>query len=134
MALTAIGLCARALIKIGATPISDFTDGTAEAEVAQALYAPTRDSLLGANAWSFATAQATLARLSDAAALAARHGLEVHAGHGLTFDNVAPIAAIAEVMELNIGHFLISEAVFTGLAPAITEMRRLMDEARGALA
>ncbi|MDO5756122.1 MAG: pyridoxine 5'-phosphate synthase [Rhodobacterales bacterium] len=57
-------------------------------------------------------------------------GLEVHAGHGLTFDTVGPIAALPEVIELNIGHFLIGEAVFMGLAPAIKEMRRLMDSAR----
>lgn len=74
---------------------------------------------------------AELRRLSDAAALAARHGIEVHAGHGLTFDNVAPIAAIAEVMELNIGHFLIGEAIFEGLAPVVRHMRALMDAARG---
>lgn len=66
MALTAIGLCGRALIKIGATPISAFDDGTAEAEVAAALYASTRDALLSANPWSFATAQAPLPRLADA--------------------------------------------------------------------
>ncbi|MDR5653125.1 pyridoxine 5'-phosphate synthase [Ruixingdingia sedimenti] len=64
------------------------------------------------------------------AAYAHSLGLEVHAGHGLTFDTVGPIAAIPEVMELNIGHFLISEAVFMGLGPAIAEMRRLMDAAR----
>ena len=57
-------------------------------------------------------------------------GLEVHAGHGLTYDCVTPIAALPEVKELNIGHFLIGEAVFRGLRPAIEEMRRLMDEAR----
>jgi pyridoxine 5-phosphate synthase len=57
-------------------------------------------------------------------------GLEVHAGHGLTFDNVGPIAAIPEVRELNIGHFLIAEAIFIGLDPAIEKMRRLMDTAR----
>jgi pyridoxine 5-phosphate synthase len=54
----------------------------------------------------------------------------VHAGHGLTYDTVAPIAAIPEVKELNIGHFLIAQAIFDGLTPAIREMRRLMDEAR----
>lgn len=75
-------------------------------------------------------AQAELAALQRGATLAHSLGLEVHAGHGLTFDNVAPIAAIAEVMELNIGHFLIGEAVFMGLGPAIEEMRRLMDMAR----
>ena len=73
---------------------------------------------------------AELRRLSDAAALAARHGIEVHAGHGLTFDNVAPIAAIAEVMELNIGHFLIGESIFIGLDAAIRRMRAAMDQAK----
>ena len=57
-------------------------------------------------------------------------GLEVHAGHGLTFDTVGPIAALPEVRELNIGHFLISEALFVGLGPAIKEMRARMDAAR----
>ena len=72
-----------------------------------------------------------LARLADMAAYAHELGLEVHAGHGLTYDTVAPVAAIPEVVELNIGHFLIGEAIFRGLDPAIREMRRLMDEARG---
>ena len=71
-----------------------------------------------------------LARLTDMASFAHSLGLEVHAGHGLTYDTVKPIAALPEIMELNIGHFLIGEAIFRGLAPAITEMRRLMDEAR----
>jgi len=66
MALTAIGLCSRALLKIGATPIAAFDEGTAEAEVAAGLYGPTRDALLSARPWSFATAQATLPRLADA--------------------------------------------------------------------
>ena len=57
-------------------------------------------------------------------------GLEVHAGHGLTYDTVMPIAAFPEVRELNIGHFLIGESIFLGLDPAIREMRRLMDVAR----
>lgn len=73
---------------------------------------------------------AELMHLQKGAAFAHSLGLEVHAGHGLTFDNVAPIAAIPEVKELNIGHFLIGEAVFMGLGPAIQEMRRVMDEAR----
>jgi pyridoxine 5-phosphate synthase len=72
-----------------------------------------------------------LRRITDMAALAARNGIEAHAGHGLTFDNVQPVAAIPQVMELNIGHFLIGEAIFTGLKASISEMRRLMDEARG---
>ncbi|WP_066724718.1 pyridoxine 5'-phosphate synthase [Sphingomonas pituitosa] len=73
---------------------------------------------------------AELKRLSDAAALAARNGIEPHAGHGLTFDNVVPIAAIPQVMELNIGHFLIGEAIFDGLGPVVRRMRDLMDSAR----
>ena len=76
-------------------------------------------------------ADAELEALRQGAVLAHSLGLEVHAGHGLTFDNVAPIAAIPEVRELNIGHFLIGEAVFMGLGNAIEEMRRRMDLARG---
>jgi len=70
---------------------------------------------------------AELRRLSDAAALAAKNGIEVHAGHGLTYGNVAPIAAIPQLRELNIGHFLIGEALFVGLAESIKEMRAAMD-------
>ncbi len=66
MALTDIALCARALIKLGAKPINGFDDGTAEAEVAAALYAPVRDGLLSAHPWNFATTQTTLAQLADA--------------------------------------------------------------------
>lgn len=73
---------------------------------------------------------AELERLRDMAAFAHSLGLEVHAGHGLTYDTVQPVAAFPEVMELNIGHFIIGEAIFRGLEPAIAEMRRLMDEAR----
>lgn len=71
-----------------------------------------------------------LRRIADAAALAAKEGIEPHAGHGLTFDNVVPIAAIPQIMELNIGHFLIGEAIFDGLAPVLRHMRALMDAAR----
>ncbi len=74
---------------------------------------------------------AELAGLAAGARLAASLGLEVHAGHGLTYDTVGPIAALSELRELNIGHFLISEAIFTGLGPAIREMRARMDAARG---
>ncbi|MBN9319132.1 MAG: pyridoxine 5'-phosphate synthase [Caulobacterales bacterium 68-7] len=68
--------------------------------------------------------------LRAAARQAAELGLEVHAGHGIDYETVDPIAAIPQVMELNIGHFLIGEAIFVGLAPAIQRMRALMDEAR----
>lgn len=76
-------------------------------------------------------AEAELEALRRAAAMADELGLEVHAGHGLTFDNVAPVAAMPQVRELNIGHFLIGEAVFMGLGAAIEDMRRRMDAARG---
>lgn len=78
----------------------------------------------------FAARDLEFAKLRDMAALALSLGLEVHAGHGLTFETVKPIAAIPQVKELNIGHFLIGEAIFTGLENAIHMMRKLMDEAR----
>ena len=71
-----------------------------------------------------------LARLAAAAALTAELGLECHAGHGLTYDNVGPVACLPQVVELNIGHFLIGEAILVGLPNAIRRMRQLMDEAR----
>ncbi|HEY2033099.1 MAG TPA: pyridoxine 5'-phosphate synthase [Rhizomicrobium sp.] len=71
-----------------------------------------------------------LEKVREAAAYGASIGLEVHAGHGLTYDNVKPIAAIPEIRELNIGHFLIGEAIFVGLEASIRKMRLLMDEAR----
>ena len=71
-----------------------------------------------------------LRRIADAAALAAKNGIEPHAGHGLTFDNVQPIAAIPQVAELNIGHYLIGEAIFIGLEESVRKMRALMDLAR----
>ena len=77
-----------------------------------------------------ADAQAELSRLRDGAAAAEALGLEVHAGHGITYDSVAPIAAIPQVVELNIGHFLMGEALFRGLPAAIAEMRRRMIDAR----
>ncbi|WP_353217770.1 pyridoxine 5'-phosphate synthase [Sandarakinorhabdus sp.] len=73
-----------------------------------------------------------LERLARAAELGVRMGLEIHAGHGLTFDNVAPVAALPTLAELNIGHFLIGEAVFVGLDAAIRRMRAAMDAARAA--
>ena len=78
----------------------------------------------------FQERDAELERLRDMSAFAHSLGLEVHAGHGLTYDTVAPVAAFPEVQELNIGHFLIGEAIFRGITPAIAEMRRIMDEAR----
>lgn len=71
-----------------------------------------------------------LRRVADMAALAAKNGIEPHAGHGLTYENVQPIAAIPQLAELNIGHYLVGEAVFVGLESAVTRMRDLMDAAR----
>ncbi len=71
-----------------------------------------------------------LKRIADMAALAAKNGIEPHAGHGLTYENVQPIAAIPQLAELNIGHYLVGEAVFVGLEQAVRHMRELMDEAR----
>jgi pyridoxine 5-phosphate synthase len=78
----------------------------------------------------FDARDAEYARLAEMARFAHGLGLEVHAGHGLNYETVAPVAAMPEVMELNIGHFLVGEAIFRGLDPAIREMRRLMDAAR----
>ena len=74
--------------------------------------------------------EAELRRIADAAALATKNGIEPHAGHGLTFENVQPIAAIPQLVELNIGHFLIGEAIFSGLDGSIRQMRAMMDDAR----
>ncbi|WP_395330417.1 pyridoxine 5'-phosphate synthase [Novosphingobium sp. BL-8H] len=71
-----------------------------------------------------------LRRIVDMAALAAKNGIEPHAGHGLTYDNVQPIAAIPQLAELNIGHYLIGEAIFCGLEASVKKMRALMDEVR----
>jgi len=73
---------------------------------------------------------AELKRVADCAALAVKNGIEPHAGHGLTFDNVVPVAAIPQLAELNIGHFLIGDAIFTGLDASVRKMRELMDAAR----
>ena len=78
----------------------------------------------------FEERDAELSRLKDMASLAHSLGLEVHAGHGLTYETVVPIAELPEVVELNIGHFLIGESMFTGLKDAIFKMRELMDKAR----
>jgi pyridoxine 5-phosphate synthase len=100
-------------------------------DAAVSLGAPVVELHTGAYANASGGAQLRiLERLQEAAAYGAALGLEIHAGHGLTFDNVKPIAAIPEVRELNIGHFLIGEAIFIGLDAAIRRMRALMDEAR----
>ncbi|MCR6643084.1 MAG: pyridoxine 5'-phosphate synthase [Terricaulis sp.] len=101
-------------------------------EAAVRLGAPVVELHTGAYAEAFAAGEAEPVLQAIRAAASAGHaqGLEIHAGHGLTFENVGPVAAIPEIRELNIGHFLIGEAVFTGLAAAVGEMRRCMDAAR----
>ena len=100
-------------------------------EAAIRLGAPVVEFHTGAYAHAEGAArEALLRRLADAAALAAKNGVEPHAGHGLSFENVAPVAAIPQLAELNIGHFLIGEAIFTGLDASVRRMRELMDGAR----
>ena len=103
-----------AALRLGA-PVVEFHTG----EYAHAFLDGDRDKV-----------ERELRRISDTAALAAKNGIEPHAGHGLTFENVQPIAAIPQIAELNIGHYLIGEAVFVGLETAIRRMRELMDEVR----
>ena len=93
-------------------------------------YAEEFSSLRAQAKQSGAGSPRSLRDLAMTATLAHSLGLEVHAGHGLNYENVAPVAAIPEIVELNIGHFLMGEALFTGLKDSIREMRRLMDEAR----
>ena len=100
-------------------------------EAAMRLGAPVVEFHTGEYAHAEGTAKAEeLARLAEMAALAAKNGIEPHAGHGLTYDNVQPIAAIPQLAELNIGHYLVGEAIFCGLEAAIRKMRELMDAAR----
>ncbi len=100
-------------------------------EAAMRLRAPVVEFHTGEYAHATGEARAReLARIADMAALAVKNGIEPHAGHGLTYDNVQPIAAIPQLAELNIGHYLVGEAVFVGLETAVQRMRTLMDEAR----
>lgn len=103
----------------------------AQLEAAQSLGAPVVE--LHAGAYCDATGaeqDRQFKRIADAAMAAGELGLECHAGHGLTFETVSPIAALENVRELNIGHFLIGEAIFSGLDSSIKRMRSLMDQAR----
>ena len=100
-------------------------------EAAMRLGAPVVELHTGEYAHAIGEArEAELRRLVDMAALAAKSGIEPHAGHGLTYDNVQPVAAIPQLAELNIGHYLIGEAIFCGLEAAVLRMRELMDVAR----
>lgn len=116
-------------LKSAGIRVSLFIDAEdAQLEASQKLEADIVELHTGAYAHGKA---GELKRIQDAARKAKALGLECHAGHGLNFDNVADIARITEVIELNIGHFLIGEAIFRGLHPAIIEMRKYMDAARG---
>jgi pyridoxine 5-phosphate synthase len=126
--------------------IADYVDRLGAANIRVSLFIePTEEQVaaavsLGAPVVEFHTGRyahlegeersTELKRIADCAALAAKNGIEPHAGHGLTFDNVQPVAAIPQIAELNIGHFLIGEAIFTGLEASVRRMRELMDEAR----
>jgi pyridoxine 5-phosphate synthase len=113
--------------------VSMFVDPDAEQlEACAAINAPVVELHTGKYCDTEGAARETeLERLRSAARLGESLGLEIHAGHGLTFTSVAPIAAIAELKELNIGHFLVGEAIMIGFDAAILKMRRLMDAARG---
>ncbi|MFI4905267.1 MAG: pyridoxine 5'-phosphate synthase, partial [Steroidobacterales bacterium] len=103
----------------------------AQIEAAAAARVPVIELHTGHYADSSGAAQAReLERLRDAARLAASRGLEVHAGHGLNYHNVTPVAAIAEIVELNIGHAIIARALFDGLAAAVSDMKAMMLAAR----
>ena len=116
--------------------VSMFVDPDArQIEASHALGAPVVELCTGAYceaviANDARAAEDHLGAARKSAAAASRLGVEVHAGHGLTYDNVKPIAAIPEIRELNIGHFLVGEAIFVGLEASIRRMRALMDEAR----
>jgi pyridoxine 5-phosphate synthase len=104
----------------------------AQVEAAIRLKAPVVEFHTGRYAHLEGEARAEeLRRIADAAALARKNGIEPHAGHGLTFDNVVPVAAIPQLAELNIGHFLVGEAIFIGFEASVRRMRELIDEARG---
>ena len=100
-------------------------------EAAMRLGAPVVEFHTGEYAHAEGEAQAVeLRRIADLAALAVKNGIEPHAGHGLTYENVMPVAAIPQLAELNIGHYLIGEAIFVGLENSVKRMRDLMDAAR----
>ena len=112
--------------------VSLFIDAQeAQIEAAVAARVPVIELHTGLYADSSGAAQAReLERLREAARLAASRGLTVHAGHGLNYHNVTPVAAIAEIVELNIGHAIIARALFDGLAAAVRDMKAMMLAAR----
>ena len=117
------------LVKAGIRVSMFIEPDPIQLDASKALGAPVVELHTGAYAHANG-AEAELRKIRDAAAYGQSIGLEVHAGHGLTYDNVKPVAAISQIRELNIGHFLIGEAVFIGLEQSIHTMRKLMNEAR----
>jgi pyridoxine 5-phosphate synthase len=111
--------------------VSLFIDPTTDSvERSRTLGVPAVELHTGRYAHAWPRADAALGEITAAARRARDLGLAVHAGHGLTYDNVTPVAAIAELEELNIGHSIVSQAVLSGLGAATAEMRRLVDAAR----
>lgn len=122
----------QALKEVGSLATLFIEPAVAQVEAAARLGAHAVE--LHTGAWCHATAARRpdeLFRIEEAARLAVKLGLECHAGHGLTYDNVGPVAAVPEIVELNIGHFLIGEAIFLGLEESIARMRAAMDAGRG---
>jgi pyridoxine 5-phosphate synthase len=124
-----------ALIEVGIRVSMFIEADPAQLDAAREIGAPVVELHTGAYCDAIGSKrERELARIVAAAAHAEAIGLECHAGHGLTYDSVGPIAAIPSIAELNIGHFLIGEAIFIGLDPAIRRMRTLMDQARAEVA
>lgn len=127
----AIGSACRELAAAGIRVALFIDPDGRQVEAAAAAGVPVVELHTGAYAEAVATRRGVeLARIEKAAAEAAAAGLEVHAGHGLNYHNVGPVAAIPEIVELNIGHAIVARAVLAGLGEAVREMRRLMRIAR----
>jgi pyridoxine 5-phosphate synthase len=121
----------RKLAAVGIRVALFIAPDLAQVDAAKRSGVPVIELHTGSYAEATGSAQAReLERLASAARRAASLGLEVHAGHGLTYHNVTPVAAIAEIVELNIGHCIIARAIFSGLERAVRDMKTLMQEAR----
>ncbi len=129
--LERVGAAVKKLSAAGIRVALFIAPDLAQIEAAKRSGAPVIELHTGTYADATGSAQAReLERLATAAKRAANLGLEVHAGHGLTYNNVTPVASIAEIVELNIGHCIIARAIFTGLERAVSDMKTLMQEAR----
>ena len=121
----------KALVEAGIRVSMFVEPDRKQLDASRSLGAPVVELHTGAYSEARGADQARLLeKVREAAAYGASIGLEIHAGHGLTYENVKPIAAIPEIRELNIGHYLIGEAIFVGLEASIRRMRALMDEVR----